>query len=336
MGPSPGAPLAGLTSIRLLWWNVESFAHFSVEHQDQHRWPVCLEAYSEKCGRVDAVLGEVMQGEVPDIIALGEITKNAAEDLQRRLFPEHRLLSLDLHPDAPSFQVAVIYRDLPQFSEVLPVVVPFAPRGTRPMAVLDFNESQQQIRFVFVHWSAPFSDNSVRTQERIAGHLQGYIYEFLREEQIASSRHIVVVGDFNTEPFEILHTHFDATRSRQRAREPEHYSDTDVRRIRLYNAGWRLLGENKAHQPGLQALGIAGSYYCRGDRAWRTVDQLLVSGSLLKPDPPCLLEDTVELFAANAIMGEDGYPRAFEWEPDRSRGASDHLPLTATIRLKRS
>ncbi len=47
--------------------------------------------------------------------------------------------------------------------------------------------------------------------------------------------------DLNTEPYGVVEERLAAVRSRRRARDPQHYTERDRNRQRLYNLSWRML-----------------------------------------------------------------------------------------------
>ncbi|HET6250382.1 MAG TPA: endonuclease/exonuclease/phosphatase family protein [Tepidisphaeraceae bacterium] len=323
--------------LRFLWWNVQDLAHFTPRMQAIERWPKSPDEYAAKLARVSEVIRSSSEKNgTPELVALAEVTLEAAADLKRTLFPEHRLLSLDSVPDNPDFHVAVLFPNDSAFQEVAPFVAFDVPETTRPMAVLDYVKNGEQIRFISAHWTAPFNTAGERYQEELATQLRGYIHDFVHSENTGNSRHVVLMGDFNAEPFQVLQHHFGATRSRARARSRRHYSDKAVRRIRLYNCGWRLLGENLPHSPDAHARSVAGTAYWQRENTWHTWDQILVSGTLLTSKRPYLSEDSVKVIADGILLNEEGLPQKFAWNDGNPIGVSDHLPTIGTIMLDAS
>ena len=205
---------------------------------------------------------------------------------------------------------------------------------SRPMAVIDFTQAGHQIRFVIAHWPARFSDKQILAQERIAYALQSHVHNVLFDANKTHPRHVVLVGDFNSDPYQTLHTHMDATKSRRRALKRQHPADTVAERVRLYNCGWRLLGENVTHPLPAGSVSVPGSYYWEKEDTWHTLDQVLVSGSLLSDDLPRLDESSVAIYVNDKMVDDDGIPVSFEWDGDTSKGYSDHLPLAGKIDLR--
>lgn len=98
-------------------------------------------------------------------------------------------------------------------------------------------------------------------------------------------------------------------------------------RARLYNPTWQLL----------QSDGPPGTYYFDSD--WNPLDQLLVSAGMLREPGPRLVEGSIGAHAPRTVTSRTGQtvtvttssrvPIGFN--PQTGDGASDHLPLVATL-----
>src|SRR5438270_9444778 len=139
--------------LRFAWWNLNNFAHYDPSRAAEERWPLEPAEYATKCARVDAALRGLVAQHPPDLLGLCEITPTAAEELQRRLFPDYRLL----YPDTLSgstFQVAGLYRRSMGFRNRLPldpVNVVNLPRTTRAMLGFDHLRAGHCVRFILCH-----------------------------------------------------------------------------------------------------------------------------------------------------------------------------------------
>lgn len=294
--------------------------------------------YEEKCRRVDRALMAMFDRIAkPDVLALGEITEQAARELRDRILPGYQVISLDTLSGSPSLQIALLLMPQPsnaiKFSEAPPIVVPGTPRGTRPMAVLDVASQDWEIRIVTCHWQAQFDDASELTRLRSADHLSRSIFEFI-EGAGSRERAVIVMGDLNEEPFGKPLSALNAHRHRARSQGRVHWADKDVERVHLYNASWRFLGEKYDHAPNAphQVVGSAGTYFWEAKKSWASLDHLIVSGRLLADQVPFLDESMTQVVTLPEFL-TDGLPLKFVEDLGKMRGVSDHLPIFARIAL---
>lgn len=316
-------------SIRFAWWNVHDFAHYDPSRAGENRWPLEPAAYSAKCSRVDAALQHLLSTHTPDLLGLCEITSVAAEELQKRLLSNYELIFPDAAPGS-SFQVAVFYRSGSRLRQRQPLLAIDVPRTTRGMAIVDCLRAGHCVRFIFCHWTA-FGENSELYRERLAETVSGHAYEFINDPRRKNTPHVAVLGDLNAEPFGgIFQSRLNASRDRDRSSQRPHPSDHDIRRVRFYNASWRLLGERHPNDAVTQHH-WAGTYYNASDRRWHTYDQLLVTGGLLGSVPPYLEEASFGITPLPGCFGAGEKPESFTWLNGVASGLSDHLPLTGRI-----
>jgi Endonuclease/Exonuclease/phosphatase family len=321
--------------IRFFWWNLQAFAHYDVKRAGEEQWPLVPAEYAAKCDRVDKCLREFFASSPPEIMAFAEITSQAAHELRDRLFPKHTVFSLDQLPRS-ELQVTVLYDPKAGFEEVGPLLVPGLPRGTRAMAIVDHCSSSHRIRFFACHWTARFSDQSRHHRSDTAHYLNREIYRFLNADQpSAETRHIVILGDLNEEPYGLLEERLHAMRNRSHSRMRPHYRDKDVERIRLYNCAWRFLGERLPHTGLPLQRDTAGTYYWEKENRWGTPDQVIVNGSLLTEAAPFLDESALTIVAAPIFFGDGEIPKKFKWNNRMPTGLSDHLPIVGRIVLQR-
>ena len=315
------------------WWNLHNFAHYDASHDDRLRWPKSIPDYEAKRDRVLAAFGVMFGQDYPDLLAVCEITREAAQDLTQRLPSGFGLTISPTYRYDDKFQVAIIYR-LGVGLSVEPPLLPAEEdlnHGTRPMIPVNLTIPGHVIRFVACHWTA-FEKSRVARQ-RLADVVKRDAYNFLYPAEVRKTglrRHAVILGDLNEEPMsEIFEERLIGCRDRESSRG-QGKRDDEVRRVQLYNAAWRYLGEQTAHSaPKVQTPSVAGTYY--QDRQWRTFDHVLVSSSLLSEKPPYFDEAQTGIVATPIMVDEEGLPRPFE--PGKPRGVSDHLPVVGRIVL---
>jgi endonuclease/exonuclease/phosphatase family metal-dependent hydrolase len=324
------------SSLGFLWWNLQSFAHYDSDRAGEKQWPLVPEAYAAKMDRVAGALKELCTPEQPAVIALAETTERAVIDLRERIFPTFQVLSLD-QLSRSELQVAFLYNpEAGSFDPQPPLVLPLAPRGTRPMAVLDYRFSKHRIRIIACHWTARFEKTAEWVRGDLARYLNGEIYRFLRSQPgEEESRHALVLGDLNEEPYGLLEERLFAYRDRAHARRKEHYTDQDIGRIRLYNCSWRLLGERVPHLRGDRVRDTAGTLFWKEKGTWHTFDHVIVTGTLLTEQTPCLDEESLRVATLPVLLEPEGTPASFRWNNGKPTGLSDHLPLTGRILLER-
>jgi endonuclease/exonuclease/phosphatase family metal-dependent hydrolase len=327
----------------LAWWNVNNYLHFRPEETGKgksSRWPRTRNEYEEKSRRVDAALDELFRvAGTPQVLALGEISSQAAHDLRSRLLPSYKVLSLDVASAKPTAQIAVLYTDDSSsisFKEQPPIVVPRTLSTTRPMAVLDANFKDQTIRIIVCHWQARMDEKGSRLgRERAADYLSSEIFDFVRARP--GKNHIAIIGDFNEEPYEGAFERLNAHRDRGRSLRALHRTDIPLKRLHLYNTAWRRLGEQRGHPEAgdnsASLLNCAGTYFWEGRGSWHHFDQLVVSGGLLGAGRPHLNEDQLSIVSSEKFL-TNGIPIKFS-PNDQVEGGyiglSDHLPIYANI-----
>jgi hypothetical protein len=330
LNQSPPTPAEARERLRFISWNVQSCAHFDANQISLDRWPSSQAEADEKIARVSAALQRCIEfaGGV-ELIALCEITSAAAQTVRDRVLPGYRVYSLDYSPLLePDFHVAFIYTPDDRFIERPPLAFDQVPATTRGAGILDLLHAEHTIRFLLQHWTWAANEQGHIYQSRIADQVQANVYEFVRGTE---TRHAVLLGDFNFEPFDSVSGHLGAGRSRAKARV-QHHTDAATNRVRFYNAGWRLLGERMTEADMIVRRDIAGSHF-HPEHGWRTVDSVVVTGGLAGIDPPRLLESTLTVYSDDELLADDGTPRKFRWNNGAPAGVSDHLPIVGSIEL---
>ena len=326
-------PLRRLT---FAWWNLHNFAHYDASQRVVARRPKQLADYEAKRDRVLVACHEFLGGDFPDLLAVCEISREAAQDLVARFPPGFDVAVAPAYPHEDDFQVAVFFRTGVGLMPELPLIpseTGDVTRETRPMVPVHLTLPGHLIRFVACHWTGLDKDSSRTARARLADFLRRDTYDFLYPEapKPGTARHVVVVGDLNEEPMsDLFKSNLEGRRDRRSCREP-HWRDAGVRRVRLYNLAWRYLGEQVPHgvrRP--MTSGPAGTWYDE-EQGWRTLDHVLASGGLFGGDPPYLDEENTRIISTPLLEDSYGLPRPFE--PGSSRGVSDHLPVIGQLIL---
>ena len=325
--------------LRFVWWNVQDFAHFEPDRAGSARWPASTEAYHAKRERIELVLSQLSHRHLPHLLAFAEITDQALHVIRDNLFPDYRVHVLGSLYPKPDFRLGLLYDPEAGFEGEDFLAVSNLPDTARPMAILDQCSPGNRIRFYACHWTARFGDESEKWRSLSAHALSTKAYDFLHSEPpIDETRHALILGDLNEEPFGMLENWLYASRDHRRSKGQAHYTDVPIRRVRLYNCSWRFLGERFPHPYPAGERETAGSHYWRDERTWHTYDQVIVSGTLLNNEPPFLDEQTLRVACGQEEMpahlwGPDGLPCKFDWNNGNPSGLSDHLPLCGSIVL---
>jgi endonuclease/exonuclease/phosphatase family metal-dependent hydrolase len=249
------------------WWNLHDFAHFDRGRASAPRWPKRVADYEAKRDRVLATLQELFAGGFPDLLAVCEITREAAQELSRRMASAFDVAVAPTYPHDDGFQVAVLCRKGFGFTPeapLLPAEELDVSEETRPMIPVHYAGAGHIIRFVACHWTSFDSPRSRAARQRLADYLRGDTYDFLHPgaSVAAPERHVVILGDLNEQPpSPLFEEHLHAARDHRSGRQPAHWRDRNQRRVRLYNASWRFLGEQVAYAGGPASAGVAGTYY---------------------------------------------------------------------------
>lgn len=173
--------------------------------------------------------------------------------------------------------------------------------------------------FLFVvtsHWPSQltYSENSPHRAE-IASGCRKRIEELRREHQ--GSDYIVLMGDYNAEPFsDPMSKHLLATRDRRLVEEDNRF---------LYNPFWRRLGESLPHAPDTQLNSIGGSCFYSSDkyRRWASFDQIIFSSAFLQNGSMVLDEVHSDVLA----------PDSLRLIIEKSEFI-DHYPVTSTVQIR--
>lgn len=204
------------------------------------------------------------------------------------------------------------------------VTVPFAGSDVRAghVAILRTTDGFAPAAFVvaLAHWRADMGDiaDAAARRSRAAQGLRDAISKQMDDS--SSTPHVLVMGDFNTEPFhDELRTDLPTARARDVVREHSRVEKTND--LLLYNPCWRLLGEQRPWT-GSMIPSFAGSYRTQTrsrPSAWRTFDQILVSGSLLGTRGWVLREDQLRLWTDDVVFDPS--------RPSFLKEGVDHLPI---------
>lgn len=166
--------------------------------------------------------------------------------------------------------------------------------------VLEPTQGGMPLKLYVAHWPSRLHGSGGDKRKRAAVHLWKQL-----AQPLASYERVVVMGDFNDEPFGTLEEDLNAVRDLAAVRKcPDQF---------LFNPFWRVLGHESFDRP---ALGTYRS--ARFPRAsWWTFDQILLSHELVK--------NPNSLSKAGTISDVFGSPEMPNW--------SDHIPVFVDVVL---
>ncbi len=306
MTPDPIPPETGL---RIAWWNTKlSPAHVAATISDT----VALAAAD--------VLMRLMNVVLADIIILGEMSDSAIAALRDKC-PDAvaRYTWLPAcHPAGKSrFSMCVLSRkDYVQVQFQDPILLEDGKSVTKVglrFAVRLWDDSQW-IHLIVSHWPSRLHldrHDSGRT------HIAAFLRHWIEDKIFRGSSHpnIVLVGDFNDEPFdEGLERYLPASRDHDKIkRNPKLF----------YNPFWRHLSSFE-HRLIKHHAADPGTYFHRGGRDtwWRTFDQLIVSSAVLFGTSGWRLDEASTRVVPEAQAGI---------EIRSTRRIFDHLPIVGHI-----
>lgn len=319
--------------LHVAFWNVLNL----FEPGPDTKGPRSDDELDAKLDVLAGVLDGLFDGASPDLLGLAEVaTDTLLERLEGRLRSRYvRLFAPSPRPDWTGLSVLA---RTDRFADVA-LIAAYQPwEFSMPrylIARCELQEGGEPIVFVVNHWrSRTGRDDAARKRaadERSTTARQ--LGDWLA--QSTNDTCVIVVGDFNAEPFEEPFGAFGL-------RSVRHFSP-DLWRLPapacLYNTAWSFLSEPDAWE----VVEAGGATY-EAPRPMTTLnasppvvfDQLLVSGRALRGGPITLLEASVAYPCTGglAVAAEGGHKRPAPWKyvTGRGAGASDHFPLVATFR----
>lgn len=313
----------------IAFWNVENL--FDVETADRPErirkiiakdikgWNnVLLEA---KLGQLSRVIRAMNNGQGPDILGVCEIeNRNVLEKLTEKISKDGGRNYSIAHADAGDnrgIDVAFLYDK--KIVEVATsdgkeeqfqhwVVKRYA---TRELFQVNFTVNKKKLVLVGNHWPSRSGGQYESEPYRVtAGETLAYWVDRIHEE-LGKDIGIVVMGDFNDEPFNRSITEYAlSTNNINAARR--------VKKNYLLNLMWPLL-----------SAGSGSHYY--GSR-WNMLDQIMVSRAIVNGKSGWRINGEARI-EGKEIMSKRGKPSRFGIRPKERNveGFSDHFPVSVML-----
>jgi len=226
------------------------------------------------------------------VLVLGEVTADDVEQLLAE-YPEKRRLARIF---SGRRNMAVLYDT--RYVANLDLPTEFTHRdGQQDIGIgwyVKLSIGRDLFHVIAVHWPSRRVDGNRRVRYRCGVHLKTKIDQLV--EQTPRTR-IIVIGDFNDEPFDdSLCDALRATRDRNAAKRSA---------ALLYNPFWRVLGEYAARHD--TPLGAGTHFYTRNhDTSWYTLDQAIVSSSLVQGSGWTLAELATNVLPVQQLLTKSG------------------------------
>jgi hypothetical protein len=254
-----------------------------------------------------------------DLLCLGEVSPHIIAILRNRLRP-YGLSIYEPNPDSliSAPHLAAIVRDdklqLVEETKHLAIVDDRATYRTGWKLHFAMPDGLTLLQVFVVHWpSRLYGDQNGLDRNKLGMRLND---EITRVRTSDKEDCIIVMGDFNDEPFD-----HSVARYLQTSRD-RHVVAKDGRY--LYNPFWRHLGHRTPYSlGGDNAVSPSGTCYYASDRAarWKTFDQMLFSSGFFGHSPWHLDEKTVQVLDVGLYT-----PYVTS-----STTKFDHLPISATL-----
>lgn len=299
--PLPLRPASQL--LRLGWWNTK------LAHPSFKPIPSSSKTVKQRASARQVVLA-LLEDEQIDLLALGELSQ---DDL-REFIPAHGvgLHIKDIPPTGSGedlISIGILYNDRKlnlQNKKHWRSTIATGEAGLNLATEFSVYGSADRLYVYAVHWPSRRFDQKGERRNMVAQALRSEINIKLCEQD----SHIVLLGDFNDEPFDnSVNTALISSRDRQWVR---------ARPEILYNPCWRLLGERQDLSDEDAGPICAGTHFFTSPLTrWHTVDQVLVSSSLLGGREWRLREQEIRIWHPPFMRSRFG----------RISGGSDHLPI---------
>jgi len=309
--------------LKVVFYNVENF--YDCENdpkvndeeflpEGSRRWTKFR--FGEKGEHLFKVFAAIGENDFPDIIGMAEVENVSVLDYLCHKTPMNKIPLGIVHKDSPDprgIDACMLYRkDKLKLlrSEFIPIKQKNGQvQQTREIVYASFETKNKDVLHVFVnHWPSR-RGGEMETQEKrdlVAGTLR-YKVDSLFKVNLASK--IVIVGDFNDEPFnksiiKIL-----------KAQEP----GADINNTSLYNLS-----------SGFYKNFRTGTLKFRGN--WSIFDQVIISGALMEKKNLYTCPNCAGIFNQPFLLVEDKSHMGFmPWRTFNgltyAGGYSDHLPV---------
>lgn len=316
-----------MAELNVAFWNVQNLFEPGVVD----RGPQSAEELDEKLSTLADVIEEFFDGEGPDLLGLAEVhTEEVMLDLVGRLSDSY-LHVWEAAGMSDQTGLGLIAREA-RFADLSILDVQRPTVASRPRSVIvrcELTGTPEPFLVVVNHWKSRLPPTELSNADRLE--TADWLGDYLANTAVDPC--VIVMGDFNAEPFE---PPFSELRLRAR-RTFSNALWSNATPAYLYNTAWKLLTEpdhwETAGQPGYVEPRPKTTH---GDSGVNVFDHLIVSGRALRNGPLTLREESMELFLNDRTKRQTttGVLRPRRWNyvtAAEHEGSSDHFPLLASL-----
>jgi hypothetical protein len=266
-----------LFQLRFGWWNT-SLSPISKTNR----------ATSDEIEIADNLIVKLLNEYFIDCLALGEISNIDINRISSKINKtDYAIIDATKKDGRVMFDLGIIYNKTKMSClDNRSITNSFGIHDLKIAHRVDFQiaYTDNPIHLFVSHWPSRIYYHENDPVRDKLGH---YLGEHIKKIHIdkSSNAHIVLMGDFNDEPFnQSISDNILATRDRRFAIKKNNF---------LYNPFWRHLGEKEPHVPKGFSKCFSGTCYYKGDdnAKWHTFDQIMVSSSCLRGCPWHLKEN---------------------------------------------
>jgi len=289
------------SKLNFCWWNTSLSPRGKKRASDNSK--------SLECTNI--VIQQILAQKKVDFLAIGEVSQENLESFKEQLrFTSFNIFGCHEKVGRGFFSQAYIYNSNKVnilTTDVLSLVVAGRSyRAGHSLVIETFDKS----RFLIIvsHWPSKLQTENEMIRCQLATRIRDYCSDVVGSN--SDNSYIVLMGDYNSEPFESPIAEFlMASRDRTKV-----VKKSDL----FYNPYWKSLAMSECKR-------FCGSYFFKSGIAnnWRLFDQIIFSSSLVDGDKWYIEEEAVEL----------GLETVYELV-NNSQTHFDHLPVFAMLGKK--
>lgn len=342
-------------TISIAWWNAQNL--FSCDESKlatafgfsaKRGWNEAT--YQKKLHNLALGIGTFCDDGMPALIGLCEVqSKTVLYDLIEHIgYPNYRVFCYQAD-DIEGIDTAFIY-DASQLTPKHDAIGHdiYTRHNTHDLLEATFLIKDHEFTVIANHWPSRRAGRFLTEPFRIAvadfcsmviaKHLKLNEDDFLsfdkkdeRRQKIEerSSRNLIIIGDFNDEPFDRSVREYLKSipnkelvlKSIATTRNLKYYSYERVQPY-LYNPTWTLINLTK---PGTY-------YYSQLVTKWAFLDQVIFSKGLIQNKGLTYVDGSLRVIRNQSIASKSGIPSAFSFK-GKVKGVSDHLPLIFELEM---